>query len=389
MFARLAAAGRRVHHAARSSGRTTLDVVREIVSLRLGPGRLTFGEYFDYGLERSTHSWQAKREFVGYLGQRVIEDIVTDDYSKIVSLDKLSFDAVMRGRGLPVPALLGVYDPSGTRRIPGAALVSDAASLRAFFRQIADTPAYFKPALGGFGRGNHCVEAYDQTTDEVQFAGGDRLALTEFAGRLDKAALLGVMIQEVLRPHPAIQSCCGSRLSGLRIHTLLRKSGPQVFRCIWKVATGHNVIDNFDGGRTGNMVGAVDVQTGRVFRVVAGYQSRGTRHPDTGVELNGFLLPDWSEIVDVVRQASSQFPGLLAQGWDVAITPRGPVLMEVNWLGGVDIPQISYDRGFLDSDFREFLAERNLESLLRGRASENDVNAKTERRGRRKLHWPY
>jgi hypothetical protein len=155
------------------------------------------------------------------------------------------------------------------------------------------------------------------------------------------------------------------------------------------VATGHNVIDNFDGGRTGNMVGAVDVQTGRVFRVVAGYQSRGTRHPDTGVELNGFLLPDWREIVDVVRQASSQFPGLLAQGWDVAITPRGPVLMEVNWLGGVDIPQISYDRGFLDSEFREFLAERNLESLLRGRASENDVNTKTERRGRRKLHWPY
>ena len=52
---------------------------------------------------------------------------------------------------------------------------------------------------------------------------------------------------------------------------------------------------------------------------------------------------------------------------DVAITPRGPVLIEINTGGGFDLPQLASGRGFLTGDVVEFFAECGVR--LRGRLS--------------------
>lgn len=381
-----------IRQRASAAHRSPFRLARDIIAVARGPGRISPSEYFDYGLDRGDLELPQMLEFVGFRGQDVIDQLVTDDYSKILSLDKLTFDAVMRGRGFPIPTLLGVFDAGATRRVPGVPLASDAATLHELLRQLPDRPAYFKAAFGAYGRTNRWMQTYDASAREVVLKNGDRLGVGVLAEELGSGSLMGVLVQEALEPHPDIVAVCGQRLSGLRVQVLLRKRGPQVFRCTWKITTGSNVVDNFQHGGSGNLLGAVEIATGRVQRVIAGVGDRqvvNPRHPDTGAELVGRVIPDWSKVVELVTEASRTVPGFLVQGWDVALTPRGPVLMEVNWVGDVDLPQHAYGRGWLDEEFLAFLRERNLESLLDGPADENYRDPRTGRRGRRASHWSY
>jgi hypothetical protein len=79
-------------------------------------------------------------------------------------------------------------------------------------------------------------------------------------------------------------------------------------------------------------------------------------HPTTGLPLRGFQVPCYHEAVELTLRASRAFIGLKMQAWDVAITPEGPVPLEVNEVGSVFLPQIADQRGLDDPEFRRFIA---------------------------------
>ena len=53
-------------------------------------------------------------------------------------------------------------------------------------------------------------------------------------------------------------------------------------------------------------------------------------HPVTGVELVGFKVPCWKEIIEMVNEAALMVKDNRSIGWDVAINPEGPLLVEGN-----------------------------------------------------------
>ena len=65
----------------------------------------------------------------------------------------------------------------------------------------------------------------------------------------------------------------------------------------------------------------------------------------------------WSETVDYCVRAAKLFSGLRLQHWDIAICPEGPIALEVNVEGGVDVHQLAGRRGFLDRDLKKILLE--------------------------------
>jgi hypothetical protein len=217
------------------------------------------------------------------------------------------------------------------------------------------------------------------------------MSVQELAERLAEPTGLGFLLMEALRPHSDIAAVAGDSISGVRINVLRSRKGPAMFRPVWKIARRGAIVDNFQHGRSGNLLASIDASTGRVERVVSGLGHRQVQHdvhPDTGRRLTGFQLPHWQAVRDMVHEWSELFPGFLSQGWDVAICSNGPVPLEVNWFGDVDISQHCYGRGFLEGEFLELLRERNLEPLLRGRDARSRA-CTNGRSGRRKAHWPY
>jgi hypothetical protein len=49
-----------------------------------------------------------------------------------------------------------------------------------------------------------------------------------------------------------------------------------------------------------------------------------------GARVEGVRLPDWQAARQMVRSAAPAFLPLRTLGWDVALTPAGPVVVEAN-----------------------------------------------------------
>jgi hypothetical protein len=107
------------------------------------------------------------------------------------------------------------------------------------------------------------------------------------------------------------------------------------------------------------MVAPVDMTSGRLGNAVGATAERPVvdvvmRHPVTGVAFDGFQLPYWAEVRDLVTRGARAFEKLPALGWDVAIAEDGPILIETNWQFGA--PDANYDRGFA-VEFRRLFSE--------------------------------
>ncbi len=111
------------------------------------------------------------------------------------------------------------------------------------------------------------------------------------------------------------------------------------------------MVDNFRHGASGNLLASVNEMTGRVDRVVNGFGLNAReieRHPDSGRMLVGFQLPDWSSMLECCLEATRAFPGLVVQSWDVVPTLEGPLFIELNTFGDLDVLQLAHGYGIAD-----------------------------------------
>lgn len=76
------------------------------------------------------------------------------------------------------------------------------------------------------------------------------------------------MIQRRLDPDARLARLFGPRLWSVRALVLAGPSGPVIHRAVAKIATGNNPADNF--WRQGNMLGAIELETCIISRVVRG-----------------------------------------------------------------------------------------------------------------------
>jgi hypothetical protein len=184
-----------------------------------------------------------------------------------------------------------------------------------------------------------------------------RLPLEELLDRFERWRQYGALFQELLVPHPQIEAWCGRRICTVRMVSLMDQRGPRVICTAWRVASGSHMADNYV--QDGNLLAPVDVRTGRVGRPFTGRgpaQRYADAHPDTGMPLRNVVLPDWGAAVELCLQATSSLPGLPMQAWDVALTDRGPVLLEFNVNGGMRPPQLAADAGLYAGEFKDFLS---------------------------------
>ena len=64
-----------------------------------------------------------------------------------------------------------------------------------------------------------------------------------------------------------------------------------------------------------------------------------TAHPVTGVQFKGFQVPYWQECLELMRKALPLASKISNIGWDMAITPEGPLLIEANTIPGFNTAQ--------------------------------------------------
>lgn len=256
--------------------------------------------------------------------------------------DKALFYTLCGIAGLPVPetyAFLYRRDAGWTR--DGATPRTRAEWARALDR-LLDGEIVAKPARSDRAEG---LRGFRR--EGAQFFEGDRLvggAAELYDSIVADRRFTGFVLQRRVRNHETIASLSGgTTLQATRIVTLVEgdEDVAVLYAKLKIVGGGDAVSDNWfpvDGDTqsttTGSGWAAVDLETGRLGRLRIPRPEGGIdevdRHPGTGQTCLGLQMPYWEETLELVRRAALRFAMLRTIGWDVAITPDGPLLLEAN-----------------------------------------------------------
>lgn len=348
--------------AAAAAGRGMPAMLRDVVRLRFGAGKLTSNEYYYYRLWEPNVSDDAKAGFVGKLAQQPMHLACNKAEWKAVAADKLLFHSVMTGAGLPVPELLAIAHP--TRSSTSVPTLADADSLAGFLRDPGHYPLFAKPIEGKYSLSVLSADRVDEET--MTLRGSPGIAKVSDAADALARGDSGFLIQRRLDPDAAIVAAFGGRLWSVRMFVLLTPAGPILHRATAKIPTGSNPADNY--WRKGNLLAALDPGTGRIERVVTG-SAESFRivesHPDTSSPFAGISVPHWQEAANLVATAAALLPGIGTQSWDIAVTDTGPVILEVNFGGDLNLSQLASGRGTLDDAYRRHLSNHGYKPVKR------------------------
>lgn len=351
----------------RRTGKSYVGQCVDIARLRLSPLRLGATEYYDLGLFKGDRYPDVANQRNCYIGRRLsrlLDRQLNADHARILANDKIITYALLAKLGYPIPLLYATYSSMG-RRVGGEQQLRTLETAGAFLKEnVRPHPLFIKPAAGTYGRGAVGLEAYISDGDRFRLLNGNHISREELLASFDFKYNKGMLIQEVLRPHPSIAELTGPRISCVRIILVLIDGTPKLHTAFWKVVNGNNMTDNFSLGRSGNLLAAVDTDQGSIYNVIADlspFSAPTTHHPTTGQPLLGFRLPEWQQAKSLCLEAACHFPDLKLQNWDIVLSERGPVLMELNTEADLNIPQSVTGKPILDELMRKALAQSGVD----------------------------
>ncbi|MGP6205891.1 sugar-transfer associated ATP-grasp domain-containing protein [Microbacterium sp. F2] len=141
-----------------------------------------------------------------------------------------------------------------------------------------------------------------------------------------------LLIEENIVQHPDVAAVCAGTVNSTRVAAFFDGEKTHILAIAQKFGRGQ-VADQMDFGGFYTML---DPETGASLG--DGYDSHGhvhKLHPDSGYPIADFQLPMFDEVIAFVDKVARHVPQVKYVGWDIAVTPDGPVLIEGNWATGV------------------------------------------------------
>lgn len=348
------------------TGKSWTTQLREILALSRTGGRCTVSNYYWYALYNEDYlEGRGAQDFLGWPLREKFSLSLNPRYAVLPAWDKTVFMLMARAANLPVAPVVACYHPAQSISEALGLHLKTKDAVAKFLRDPSVYPLFAKPAFSQQGYGSAYLSGYDAISDRLQMLDGTSVALTEFLRRLDEAvderyhrARCGYLFQEPLALAPEIQKLTQwSALCAVRIVCLNGPEGVKPIRAIWRVSVPPNHVDNFSMGKYGNLLANVDLATGEIGKMLGGFWPKTEvlhKHPFTGESFDGFRLPQWDRLLKICQDAGAVFPLMKIHHWDIALTTTGPVILELNDVGGTESIQL-HGHGLLTEETREFL----------------------------------
>ena len=226
--------------------------------------------------------------------------------------DKARFASLCRAAGLPHVDHLA--EIRGGRQVEGIPL-----------HDLRQPELWVKPIAGSQGRGS---QGWSFDGQDTYRSGREDLTSEQWRSRLLASDCI---VQERLKNHPGLQPVTNNDVAVLRLTTVADRAGNATL-----IGAGAGLPFSASGsGSEGSPAGSVactlSLQSGEIVSALGRRNQPMDAHPGTGHPLAGFAMPLWQDCVAlVVRAHAEAFLNFATLGWDVVITPAGPLLLEAN-----------------------------------------------------------
>ncbi|MCB1343049.1 MAG: hypothetical protein KDK24_18665 [Pseudooceanicola sp.] len=336
---------------ARKFGVSPITQFREMTRLHFGQGRIAGPEYYASGLYDPEMPFEDKRAYVGLKGNRKLNDRLSP--SELATMqnfvaNKVMFTALVRQLGIATTETQGVV--SNLRHYGTLPNPAGPVELARFLKEEARFPLFGKPTAYSGSFGSVLLERIEG--EMLVLGNGRQVRLDAFCKEIFDEYAGGYVFQTALQQHPDMETMTGRAVGSIRIVTVRESGAPRVLYALWKIPSPKAMSDNF--WQDGSMIAPLDVATGTVgqARTGTGLHARDIEmHPVSHRAIKGFQVPHWAAAREAACMAHALFPDYGAVGWDVAITPEGPAIIELNDNPFHTLYQLSHGRGVLNPDF--------------------------------------
>jgi hypothetical protein len=265
-------------------------------------------------------------------------------WARILLDDKNVFADALTARGLGpyAPDVYGIVTAEGFR----------ARSLDAQKRLRDQDAVVLKPMTGSGGKGVRVVSPREV---EAMVAGSGT----------------ALLVQERVTQHPALRRINPRSLNTLRVLAVRLPAGAVLAAATHRWGTARSgAVDNVGSG---GVVSGVDLATGRLGPAVRltqdGRRLEFDRHPDTDAQIGGVLVPHWPAVRELTVQLMDSFPELDHVGWDLAVSDRGPRVIEGNGTTPALVSMQVHGSFLHDPEVRDYYVSKGLLPPTRPRAS--------------------
>ena len=149
------------------------------------------------------------------------------------------------------------------------------------------------------------------------------------------------VIEEFIIQHEDLQRLNPAAVNIVRFYSIVTPKGTYIFAPVLTTS----ITMEISNGCQDALTMLADIRTGKVltFAVDQNNTVDYREHPVTHVPFEGFQIPYWKETIDMMAKALPLASKISNIGWDVAITPEGPIIIEANTIPGFNTAQY---RGF-------------------------------------------
>jgi hypothetical protein len=172
----------------------------------------------------------------------------------------------------------------------------------------------------------------------------------------------GFMFQDLVVQHDELNRLNPFCLNTIRIDTYTnRQHVSKVLSSFIRLGINQSHLDNVSSG--GVFVG-INLADGTLRSEAFSDFTHGKGkffniHPETGTRFEGFRIPFFQEAMKLATDAAYRIPQLKVIGWDIAIRPDGPILVEGNDTPGLSFSEIGQN-GFRNNPvYYEMIEEMN------------------------------
>lgn len=287
--------------------------------------------YFTNNLYRADKEF-TDEELINYIPQFYWFNVFLPHYSSprfyLIGENKIIIEQFFKALKISQPKTLcillnGYVYSSGMERLTGNQVQNEL---------IQNNPEklFVKPAEGCGGKGIHIFHKNDPghfvTKDNVSF---DQHFLDTIGKDQDYIVQHGVtQSREISEIYP-------ESVNTFRIYTENKNGMARVVCAMLRMGHGHKEIDNVSSG---GICVNIDISTGKLGNYAISYEEeKFLQHPDTHVAFRNVTISQWEEIWKFAILSASKIPFLTYLGWDIALTPDGPVAIEINRTPAIDI----------------------------------------------------
>lgn len=245
--------------------------------------------------------------------------------------NKIVSSWLYQGLGIPHPESIahsidGIAYDSNLKQIRPSDLID-------ILNQSEADSIFIKPSDGIGGKG---ILRASRMDGNYRLSSGDWLSEQILAQYMKER---NYIFQAGVKQVAALDQIYPGSLNTFRIITENFSGKPRIAAALLRIGQTGSYVDNFTQG--GIALG-IDLETGQAYEHGSlETAEKITHHPDTHFRFADFTVPNWTAVKTFLLECCQKLSFFPHLGWDIALTEKGPLVIEQNIDIGPDLPQMA------------------------------------------------